>query len=390
MRILELPSWYLPEGGQFCLHQSLALQEAGVEVHIIANVVLPWKKYKFSLLEYPLEPFFHIENNIPIYRYYSWRYPFIDIPNIHKWVKKTHKLFKDYKDKYGLPDLIHVHSSMWGGFAAALIKEEFGVPYVITEHRGIFGIATEYAKSKFKKEYTPFLNNIFSNADYIIPVSSQQIGKIKEYCEQDQPNIRTIPNILDTSFFHPINRVDKKNEPFTFVSVNGYNAFKGYEFLLPAFDIVCDQHPDIHLRIVGEDFQTRGFQKLLNKCKNKNKISFAGEVGKEQVREELWKADAFVIASRTEAQSVSTVEAMSAGLPVVGTSVTPEEILPKECGYIVPVENIPALADGLIRMINNYDSFDSNTISNHIKGMVSKEVVTKQLLEVYNEVLKKS
>jgi glycosyltransferase involved in cell wall biosynthesis len=184
--------------------------------------------------------------------------------------------------------------------------------------------------------------------------------------------------------------VDKKNEPFTFVSVNGYNAFKGYEFLLPAFDIVCDQHPDIHLRIVGEDFQTRGFQKLLNKCKNKNKISFAGEVGKEQVREELWKADAFVIASRTEAQSVSTVEAMSAGLPVVGTSVTPEEILPKECGYIVPVENIPALADGLIRMINNYDSFDSNTISNHIKGMVSKEVVTKQLLEVYNEVLKKS
>ena len=33
MRVLELPSWYLPQGGHFVRHQALALREQGVEVH---------------------------------------------------------------------------------------------------------------------------------------------------------------------------------------------------------------------------------------------------------------------------------------------------------------------------------------------------------------------
>ncbi|MBN1463377.1 MAG: glycosyltransferase [Paludibacteraceae bacterium] len=386
MKIVQLPSWYLPEGGQFCLHQSLALQDAGIEVHILANVVLPWRKYKLSLLKYPFNAFFTKENNIPIYRYYSWKFPFVDEPNIKKWAHKTVRLFDAYQKEHGLPDIIHAHSSMWAGYAASLIKEKYGVPYVITEHRGIFGLATEYAKNKFKQAYNPYLEKAFSNANYIIPVSSQQITKIKLY-GADNAKIRTIPNILDCSFFHPIPRVRKKNEPFVFISVNGFNPYKGYEFLLPAFDIACQQEPNIRLRIVGEDFHKKAFQKLLKTCKNSHKISFAGEIDREGVRKELWAADGYVIASRTEAQSVSTVEALSTGLPAVGTSVTPKEILTDDCGYIVPVENPKALAEAMVNLVRNRSNFDGSTISEHIKKIVSKEVITKQLIAVYEEIL---
>lgn len=388
MKILQLPSWYLPQGGQFCLNQSLALQEQGIEVHILANVVLPWRKYKFSVFRYPITPFFTEENGIPIYRYYSWRYPFVDIPNIEKWVKKTVCLFDKYKEKYGLPDIIHVHSSMWGGYAAALIKEKYGVPYVITEHRGIFGAVSDYAKSLLKFSYLPRLSKSFSNADYIIPVSSQLIPKIQEICERNV-KIKSIPNILDTDFFYPIERKKLIQGVFTFVSVNGFNPSKGYEFLLPAFDLVCDECPNVHLRVVGENFEKKEFQLLLNQTKNKDKISFAGEVDRAGVRQELWNSDAFVIASRIEAQSVATIEAMSTGLPVVGTSITPKEILTEECGYIVPIEDIPALADGMVKMIKNKKFFDGNKISEHTKMMVSKKKITSQLIDVYKEVLAK-
>jgi glycosyltransferase involved in cell wall biosynthesis len=386
MRILQLPSWYLPEGGQFCLNQSLALQERGIEVHILANVVLPWRKYKFSVLRYPFNSFFTVENDIPMYRYYSWKYPFVDIPNIEKWTKKTVNLFDQYKEKYGMPDIIHVHSSMWGGYTAALIKEKYGVPYVITEHRGIFGAVSDYAKSLLKPSYLPYLSKSFSSADYIIPVSSQLIPKIQEICRCDV-KIKPIPNILDTDFFHPIERKKSTQGVFTFVSVNGFNPSKGYEFLLPAFDLVCDECSNVHLRIVGENFEKKEFQLLLNQTKNKGKISFAGEVNRKGVRQELWSSDAFVIASRIEAQSVATIEALSTGLPVVGTAITPKEILTEECGYIVPIENIPALADGMVKMIKNKEFFDGNKISEHTRMMVSKGQITSQLIEVYGEIL---
>lgn len=387
MKIVQLPSWYLPEGGQFCLHQSLALQEAGIDVHILANVVLPWRKYRFSVLTYPLRAFFTTENKLPIYRYYSWKYPFVDEPNIKKWAYKTVRLFDTYQKEHGLPDIIHAHSSMWAGYAASLIKEKYGVPYVITEHRGIFGLATEYAKNKFKQAYHPYLKKAFSNANYIIPVSSQQITKIKSY-GADDTKIRTIPNILDCSFFHPITRERKQDQAFVFISVNGFNPYKGYEFLLPAFDLACQQEPNIRLRIVGEDFHKKAFQKLLKACQHSDKISFAGEINREGVRKELWAADGYVIASRTEAQSVSTVEALSTGLPAVGTSVTPKEILTEDCGYIVPVENVKALADAMINLVRNKSNFDGSKISEHVKKIVSREVITNELIAVYKQVAK--
>lgn len=386
MKILQLPSWYLPEGGHFCLHQSLALKEAGVEVHILANVVLPWRRYHFKLLKYPFKPFFTTENDIPLYRYYAWKYPFVDMLNIEKWARQTLKMFETYKKRYGFPDIIHVHSSMWGGYAAALIKEKYGIPYVITEHRGIFGFQSNYAKSLFKKEYTPYLTKGFTHADFIIPVSDQLKEKIREYLHHPVP-IKTISNILDTDYFTPIHR--KLKSPFTFISVNGYYREKGYDILLPAFNELCKLNPDVRLRIVGENFNQKEFQSIFEKIQNKDKISFTGELTKEDVRKELWHADAFVIASRVESQSVATMEAMGTGLPVVGTTVIPKNMITKKVGYRVEIENSDALTKAMNTLIKNIDSFDGEEISKHVQKIAGKEAITKQLLEVYNEVLKK-
>jgi len=388
MKILQIPSWYLPEGGHFCLNQSMALQEAGIDVHILANVVLPWRKYKLSIFNYPIKAFFSIENNIPIYRYYSWKYPFVDIPNIRKWVAQTVKMFDRYNEEHGSPDIIHVHSSMWGGYAAALIKEKYGIPYVITEHRGIFGSKSSFAKALLKNEYKLYLEKAFSQADYIIPVSDQLTEKISEYLTNPVP-IKSISNILDTEYFSPIQRKHKGNTPFTFISVNGYYIEKGYDILLPAFDKLCKLNPNVNLRLIGENFDYADFQKILEKVKHKEKISFTGEIPREGVRKELWEADAFVIASRIESQSVATLEAMSTGLPIVATSVIPNTMITNTVGYRVEIEDVNALSEAMLQMIQNKDSFDSTEISNHVKEIAGKEAVVSQLIEVYKEVLSK-
>lgn len=387
MRILQLPSWYLPEGGQFCLHQSKALQEAGVEVHILANVVLPLSRYKFSVLKYPFRAFFCNENGIPMLRYYSWRIPRLDKLNIAKWVKETVHLYAMYEKKYGKPDLIHVHSSIWGGYAASIIKQQYSIPYVITEHRGIFGAQSAYARSLLKDDYSFLYKSAFGNADFIIPVSSQLIPKIKEYCAEIPVPIKVIPNVLDTDFFSYKQRARTDRDSFVFVAVNGFSTYKGYEYLLPAFDILCEKNPNVYLRLVGENFEFLEFQQLLKQVKHVDRISFSGELDRNGVREELYKADAFVIPSIVEAQSVATIEAMSTGIPVVSTIVNPEEILTDRCGYRVPIEDVNALENAMDQMIKNYYSFDGKYISEHTKSLVNKEAVISQIIDVYNQII---
>lgn len=387
IRILQIPSWYLPEGGQFCKDQAIFLKKRGIEVHILANVMLPWKKYKLKALTAPWKSFESVEDGILTYRYYYRRLPKQNKANLVRWCQRTVKLFDEYVEKYGKPDLIHVHSCTWGGYAAYLIKEKYNIPYVITEHRGIFGMRSSLAKESFLPAYTPFLQKGFSNSSYIIPVSEQQIPKIKEFLATEVP-IKVISNILDTAFFHYLSRESKEN--FTFVTVNGFYEVKGYDILLPAFDLVCEKVKNISLRMVGENFEQKAFQEILSRCRNKDKIVFTGWLEPDGVLDELKGADAFVMSSRVEAQPIAILEAISTGLPVVCTEVVPEAVVSFNEGYRVPVEDVVALANAMLDMIANRNRFDAKAISAHAASLAGPEVVTENLISIYEAVLQPS
>ncbi|MDR0231333.1 MAG: glycosyltransferase [Dysgonamonadaceae bacterium] len=385
LKILQLPSWYLPEGGLFCLNQTKALQKAGLEVDILANVVLPWRKYKLNIFKFPLKSFTSVEDGVKTFRYYSWKYPLVDIPNIKKWVRKTVDLFDAYIEKHGRPDMIHVHSCMWAGVAAARIKKKYGIPYVLTEHRARFSPLSEYSRSLIKEEYTPFFIESFSNADFIIPVSKQITPKIKEF--SSNVPVKVISNITRTDFFclNPQQRGSRNT--FVFFTSNSFIHSKAYDILLPAFDIVCSKHDNVELRIAGNGFSKDDFLKILKETQHFDKIFFCGLLSHDGVRNELWNADTFVLASRTESQSQSTLEALSTGLPVVVTEVVPEEIFSSDLGYRVPVENIEMLAEKMCKVIENRHSYDSKIIREHIIQITSEEIIARQIIEIYNKIL---
>lgn len=383
-RILQLPSWYLPEGGEFCRDQSLFLKRKGLEVHILANVALPWKKYKLKALTFPWHSFESMEDGLLTFRYYYRRIPKLDKANILAWSKRTMILFDEYVKIYGKPDLIHAHSCMWGGYAAYLIKQKYDIPYVITEHRGRFGLRSTLAKEGFIPVYKPFLEKGFSNASYVIPVSQQLIAKIKEFLLKEVP-IEVVSNILDTDFFHYLPR--ERTDNFTFITVNSFSQPKGYDILLPAFDRLCNNIPNVMLVIVGDNFEDKTFQKILSGCMHRDRIVFTGWKDSRGVLSELQKADSFVLASRVEAQSIAVLEAMSTGLPVVCTEVVPEAIVTPKEGYRVPVEDVAALADAMKTMIFNRDKFDYKAISAHVNSVSGPDVVTEQLISIYEKVL---
>lgn len=383
-KILELPSWYPPEGGKFVKQQASALRRAGVDVAVAANCPLPWKKYTWRVPFFPHRIFSIYEHGLLTYRCYTRRLPRAESFNTEHWITKTILLCEEYIKEQGKPDLIHVHSSMWGGAAALILKKKYNIPYIITEHRGRFSEMSDENCIRIDKKFRDRLIDIFSNAELIIPVSSLLIPKIKSYLQKDI-SIKVISNMIDINKFHYIAR--EKRENFTFINANHFVWLKGYDILLKAFDIVAEKHGNARLLIVGGGFNCHDFKKIWADCKNRDKITMYGEANQEQVVECLAAADCFVLPSRVESQSIAVLEALATGLPAATTEVVPPEVLTEECGFRVPINNAEALAEAMEKIMLNYNSFDKEKISEKTIQTASEENVVSELLNIYNTII---
>jgi len=388
MKILQIPYWYPPEGGEFCRDQAVLLKKSGVEIDVLANVPAPWRKYGLGVFtKFPVHPFFSKEDNLDVLRNYFWRIPKSEKHNVNRWIKKTLKLVDLYIEEKGMPDIIHTHVALWAGYVGFLVKKKYNIPYVVTEHHSIFSNKSEFSRSSFKSWQLKYLTSVFSNADYILPVSTVIVDKINEF-SNNNPNLCVISNILDNQFFTYKKREFCRNT-FVFFTANSYCLDKAYDVLLEAFEIVCKQNRNVELRIAGTNFDNPVIKRLLAENKNsRNKIVFCGFLSQTEVRDELWNADAFVLASRAESQSIATIEALCTGLPIVCTEVVPEEVAIPTAGYCgVSVDNPQALADAMLMMMENYKKFDSLAISNHAHKITDPNLFVEKTKKVYVSVL---
>ncbi|GGP97516.1 glycosyltransferase family 4 protein [Streptosporangium pseudovulgare] len=129
---------------------------------------------------------------------------------------------------------------------------------------------------------------------------------------------------------------------------------KGYDRLLKAFAQVVQKRPDWKLRIYGEG---RSGDKLVRqsvKLRLHNNVTFMGPT--EDIEGELAKASIHAVSSRFEGFGMTIIEAFSCGVPVVSFDCPrgPREIITSgHDGLLVPADDVDALAEGLLRMIDD-------------------------------------
>ena len=163
MHILEIPSIFLPRGGRFCLDQAKALASHGHEVRILSCVEIGITEMPIMYMMLPYGTKWVANEGIETLQFYSRRIPKYTRLNNRRWLKKVCSMFNTYVKRYGKPDVIHVHSVHWAGYAAFLIKKQWNVPYVITEHssRAIFEM--EFGKGVTDSWQIPLLKEALKN-----------------------------------------------------------------------------------------------------------------------------------------------------------------------------------------------------------------------------------
>ncbi len=129
--------------------------------------------------------------------------------------------------------------------------------------------------------------------------------------------------------------------------------YKGIDILLAAWAGVLEKRPDAELAICGADESGGHYQDLARRLGLKAR--FLGVVSRERLWQLFAQARVFVLASRCDAAPMAVLEAMSFGKAVLATRSGGAEdfIEDGETGLLAPAENVAALRDGLLRLLED-------------------------------------
>lgn len=380
MHVLIIPSEHFrvkahPLAGIFQYDQAKALKEAGNCVGVISVGYISlryfFQKYSYSKYE--------IHEGLNIYRRYrrSFRLERFSDPYVaarRHW-KLFQKLYDAYEARHGRPDIIHAHNFLFAGAIARLISEKCGIPYVVTEHSSAFarGFVSDYC--------SPLLRSIAEKAAALSCVSSS-FQKILQ--DRIKLPFAVLPNIVDAIFFEkPVTLA--RYDDFTFLNVASLDENKNHVFLLHTFSEKF-RGLNVRLRIVGEGALRPILEELTKELGIRRQVSFLGRLHRSAVRDEMYRANCFVLPSKYETFGVVLSEALACGIPLIATRCGgPEDIVNQGNGMLVDVDSSEQLGFALNHMLKNSAQYDRELLSNEAHARFSNKAFVKNATTLYNK-----
>lgn len=391
MHVLIVPSErYVPASspleGIFQQHQARALKRVDLTVGVLSPPEL-WSVRLISrvLKGHPSGTRVEEIDGLPVFRYYGWIPPRIS----HKtwlwfWLRAGKHLYARYVTIHGAPDVIHAHNARYAGVLARKIKQDFNIPYVLTEH------SSEYARNLIPNEEIECVASVFRDADSRIVVSPG-LGTVLERVVGDSIcPWQFIPNILDVRFEYQNDDLianTRHNHEFRFLNVGALVENKGQADLLRAFASRLRGEETVTLRIGGSGELRGSLEDLSRQLGISQQVSFLGELKSEQVLEEMRQCNVYVHSSHYETFGVVIIEALACGKPIISTMCGGPESIVENCnGMLVPVGDIDGLGDAMAVMRVCADNYDRRLIRQDSITRFGERAVVGQLLQIYNAV----
>lgn len=221
-------------------------------------------------------------------------------------------------------DLVHIHE-MWhySHYAASMAFRKESKPYIITLH-GELNIERIHNSLKKKMYLSMIQKKILNKAAWLHTITDKETLQAQSICSNR--NISKIPNGVDFDSF--LNLPDKNDILQYYPSVAGkkvllflgrINKIKGLDILVKAFGQLACNRDDLCLIIAGPDndgYKTEIVQ-LINDYNVSDKVIFTGMISGHEKMSVLTGSDLFILPSYSEGFSISILEAMACGLPVI-------------------------------------------------------------------------
>ncbi len=189
---------------------------------------------------------------------------------------------------------------------------------------------------------------------------------------------------LDLQQYYPDPNVDrtKYRERYgidiykkAFLFLGRLDGEKRIDLLLRAMEQVT--RDDVEMVIAGQGRSEESLHRIAADMQNKNTVRFTGFIPAEDIPGLMNSVDVFVMPSEAELLSISTLEAMACGLPVIlaDALALPELVKTSENGYLFK----PGDAADLVRYINMMADHPEQW---EAMGMVSREIALPHSLDL--------
>ena len=304
--------------------------------------------------------------------------------NLLKYIYFHYKGLSIIKKEFGTPDLVHVNVLTRLGALALLYKWLTGTPYVVTEHWTRYLPHMDNFRGMLRKYVS---RKVVRNASAILPVTDN-LRMAMESHGLNNKNYRIIPNVVDMNMFNVISR-SHDEEKKTFIHVSCFeDKQKNISGLLRVLKRLSDIRSDWSCRMVGDGIH---YEKLVSYAKelglNDTRVVFLGLKENEELARLMAASDFQVMFSRFENLPVVILESYACGVPVLSTDVGGiSEHMNENLGILISSEDEDELFEKLIYMLDHYGDYNKTKLREYALHHFSKEVIGKQLFEVYREI----
>jgi glycosyltransferase involved in cell wall biosynthesis len=297
-------------------------------------------------------------------------------------------------------DIVHGHHPFLSGPLALQYCRPRNIPVLFTNH-------TRY--DLYVSAYMPFLPDSFGEAAMraylpsfyrscnLVIAPSKGVREVLENLGVDAP-IEVIPNGVDlVPFQNPATHLDRSQfgipeDQVLLIYIGRLGPEKNLPFLLRAFSGTAQAIQNTHLMLVGDGPEREDLEDRVQHLGLTDRVTFTGSIPYTDIPGFLAMADAFVTASVTEVHPLSIIEAMAAGLPVLGV-LSPgvgDTIEDGVTGFLTDHE-IAAYTAKMTRLVTDHEN-------RRIMGQQARSAseqydirrTTQTLLSVYNRLVQTS
>lgn len=329
---------------------------------------------------------------IPTLLYVEFKLVVFGLPQV---IKHIHK-FK--------PDIIHLHSTFTIGLDAVTAAKLFKKPLVATIH--IYFTDSDYLRFvKYKlaikllnKFAIRYINFLYQRCALLLTPSLALIQELKE--NNFKKTVHYLPNgiiLKKTKLLSDKKQADLKRKyglkEKVILHFGRLSYEKSIDVLIKSFQMLTKNHKNVSLLIIGDGPSKKNLTKLVKKLGIEKNVVFTGFIDHQILLSSgiLNIGDLFATASTMEVNPMAVLEAMSAGLPIVGVKQAGLIELVSSNGYLVRSGDIKILAEKIEQIL--FDEKKASQMSAHSLKLIQKYSIDKtvdQLLDFYQDLTSKT
>ncbi len=254
-------------------------------------------------------------------------------------------------------EMLHVQCVSVNGHYARLASQVLGLPLIVTSQ----GERTMDATQAY--EHSAFLNatmrDLLACGDALTACSRDTLEDLERYFGQPfGSRARVVYNGIAAQDFEDDSVQPHPHERPYILGIGRWVPQKGFDVLLRAFaQAAKDPAFDHDLLLAGEGSERAKLEGLVEELGLKGRAHLLGRAARPLAVSLFKGCSFFVLPSRHEPFGIVNLEAMTARKAVIASRVggVPEIVHGEENGLLVPGDDVPALAQALVRLAGNQE-----------------------------------